>query len=469
MPEKRISMRPLYSEKNVVLKKRFSHRIALLFPSTYQASISSLGYQLLYYYLNNFEDVFAERVIAKDKDLLSIETRTPLKKFDLILATAHYELDYISLVRAILKAGLHPISEERKGPPLLIGGPSITAWPYPMSKIVDAAFLGEFEAIGEQFVNSLSHLDRNNKQSFIDAISSINGFWLPGNTRREIVRVKDLDRSFHPIFQIQSENVEPVWGKSFMVESSRGCNWGCLFCLEAAVSGMRRERSFEVLKSLIERGIEVNEVNKVTFFSLSFFDSSVGEKILQFLVETGLKGSVPSIRIETLNNERTELIKKIGQKTVALAPETGKEELRFRIGKKIEDEKVLETVSLLARHGLSVKLYYMFGLPNETKEDLDAIAQQVREVRKLFSLREKVKISANPFIPKPLTAMWKHEMLPLDELKIRAKYLRNLISKVAELEIYDPRLARKQYEININGEEAYKMIIKEAEKSIELG
>lgn len=460
-------MKLLHRERNIVLKRRYSFRIALLFPSTYEASISSLGYQILYYYLNNFEDVFAERVVARDKELLSIETGTPLKKFDVILATAHYELDYIELVRAILRAGIEPLSERRNSPPLIIGGPSITAWPYPMSRIADAAFLGEFEASGREFVNTLFSLDKYNKKPFIEELASVKGFWHPSKEKKEIVRVRDLDSSYHPIAQIQSEDAEPVWGRSYMAEISRGCNWGCLFCLESAVSGVRRERSFSVLKNLIEKGVEANDVDKVTFFSLSFFDTDLGERILNLLIEMGLKGSVPSIRIETLSDERAELIKKIGQKTVAIAPETGKDDLRWKIGKRIDSQQIFNAVSYLAKHDLSVKLYYMFGLPGEKKEDLDNIVEQVKEIKKIIGSRNKIKVSANPFIPKPLTPLWKYEMLPLRELKERANYLRSSLSQYAEVEIYEPRMARKQYEINIKGVDADIMIIGEAMKNLE--
>lgn len=454
-------MRLVSKERNAVVKRRFAHRIALLFPSTYEASISSLGYQLIYYYLNSFEDVFAERVLSSDKELRSIETGTPLKKFDLILATAHYELDYIEIVKALVRAGIPPLSEERGSLPLILGGPSITAWPFPMSRIADAEFLGEFEASGEEFVDALQHLD-SGKKDFIDALGSVRGFWLPNSERREIVRVRDLDSSFHPILQIQNEEVEPVWGRSLMVEVSRGCSEGCLFCLEAAVAGVRRERSFDALTRIIERGLEANMLSKVTFFSLSFFSSSLGDRLLRFLSERGIEGSIPSVRAETITEERAELIKNIGQRTVAIAPETGREELRFSIGKRMRDEEIFRAASALFKKGISVKLYYMFGLPNETKEDLDAIVQQVREIKKLSEGKAKLKISANPFIPKPLTAMWKHDMLPLRDLKEREKYLRNSLRGIAEVEVYEPKLARKQYEINIKREDASRMIIEEA-------
>ncbi|MEM3285200.1 MAG: hypothetical protein QXP23_02175, partial [Fervidicoccaceae archaeon] len=221
-------MKPKFRERNAIFKRRFQHRIALLFPSTYRASISSLGYQIIYYYLNSFDDIYAERVVADGELPISIETRTPLRKFDLILASAHYELDYVEIVKLLYRAGLNPLKEKRAEDPfLIVGGPSISAWPYPMVKIADAAFLGEFEASGEKFVEALQYIDKKEKKRFLDSLQEVKGVWLPEKGEREIVRVSDLDRAFHPIQQIQNENVEPVWGRSFMLETSRGCSRGC--------------------------------------------------------------------------------------------------------------------------------------------------------------------------------------------------------------------------------------------------
>ncbi|MEM4463446.1 MAG: radical SAM protein [Fervidicoccaceae archaeon] len=456
-------MKPKFRERNAIFKRRFQHRIALLFPSTYRASISSLGYQIIYYYLNSFDDIYAERVVADGELPISIETRTPLRKFDLILASAHYELDYVEIVKLLYRAGLNPLKEKRAEDPfLIVGGPSISAWPYPMVKIADAAFLGEFEASGEKFVEALQYIDKKEKKRFLDSLQEVKGVWLPEKGEREIVRVSDLDRAFHPIQQIQNENVEPVWGRSFMLETSRGCSRGCFFCLEAAVSGGRRERSLSILNQLIEKGVEANEVKKVTFFSLSFFDSKTGDELLKRLVEMGIEGSIPSVRAETISEERAELIKKIGQRTVAIAPETARQSLRFEIGKMMRDEDIYRALNALAGQGLSVKLYYMIGLPNESQDDLGEIASQIRNAVKIMGNNRKVKVSINPFIPKPGTIMWKYQMLPLEELKKRIEYLKGSLRGFVNLEIYDPSEARKQYEINIKGEDAYTLIVDEA-------
>jgi len=217
---------------------------------------------------------------------------------------------------------------------------------------------------------------------------------------------------------------------------------------------------------MIEEGLEENGVSKVTFFSLSFFDSSAGDELLNAIIDMGIEGSIPSVRADAINEERARMIREIGQKTVAIAPETGKEGLRERIGKRISDERILEAARALAKYGLSVKLYYMFGLPGEEKDDLDAIASQVAEIKSIMGKKGKVKVSANPFIPKPLTPMWKQGMMPLDELRRRAKYIKDKLRGIAEVEIYDPRIAWKQYEININGEDAYKLIIEGALKKV---
>jgi hypothetical protein len=90
-----------YREKNSVYKRRYSYHIGILFPSTYQASLSSLGLQIMYYSLNSYREVFAERIVFDTLPPKSIETSSTLDKFDVILAMTSYELDYPAIIRML--------------------------------------------------------------------------------------------------------------------------------------------------------------------------------------------------------------------------------------------------------------------------------------------------------------------------------------------------------------------------------
>ncbi len=454
---------PLHRERNAVYKRRFAYRIALLYPSTYQASLSSLGFQIIYYTLNSIPEVYAERVVDEEEVPRSIETGTPLTKFDLILASAYYELEYPIIARMLRSAGLSPLRKEREGPPLIVGGPSPTALPDPLYDIADAVYRGEAEEVLARLVDVLA--GSRGKREFLENLAEVDGMWVP-EIREDagIVKTRDLNSAFHPIAQIQSLDEEPVWGRALLVEPSRGCNRGCYFCMEAAITRPRRERDYRILEKIIVEGTRVNGLRKVAFYSLSFFDSPLGEKLLDLLIEMRLEGSIPSVRADVLDDSKIEKIREVGQRTLVIAPETPSPELQKRIGKVLPNHKIIEIARTTARLGMNLKLYYMIGLPGEKEEDLEMLVEQVRMIHESFKSRDRVRVSLNPFIPKPCTRMWIERMEDEKTLKKKIMKLRKELSGVARVDFYPPRHARRQYEINRLGRNATSLILELSSK-----
>jgi radical SAM superfamily enzyme YgiQ (UPF0313 family) len=104
-----------------------------------------------------------------------------------------------------------------------------------------------------------------------------------------------------------------------------------------------------------------------------------------------------------------------------MAPETC-EGLRYRIGKGFQDESLLDACKLLKKHRITrVKLYIMFGLPGETMNDLEEAVKLVREIR---GMGFRVRVSANPFVPKPHTPMESEEFEDPGILRRKLKFLR---------------------------------------------
>lgn len=457
------------SELNTVVKRRYRVSVALLYPSTYQASLSSLALQLVYFYLNGNREIYAERVVLNVKEgLFSIETGRPLSRFDYVLVFSTYELDYPTAIGMLRRAGVSPLREARKeeDPVVVWGGPSPTANPWPLYHFADAVLRGEAEAFLDALASAM--LEAENKRQFREMLGGLGNAWIPGeNEQALIARVPNLDEAFFPIRQIQSLTIEPFLGRAFIVEPSRGCARGCRFCMEASVLGPRRERSFDKLARIIDEGVKVNSVDKVSFYSLSFFDSSLGDRLLELVLEKRLKASVPSVRADVLNERRVELIRMVGQRLVTIAPETPSEELQRKVGKRIPWDAVINVARWARKEGLSLKLYYMYGLPGESDDDLALIAKQVEEVYKVMGARSKVRITLMPFTPKPMTYMWREPMMGLKELKRRERTLKELLRRYARVDSYPPRHARLQYEINVLGADACDMLLRLSEKTVE--
>ena len=111
-----------------------SLRVALAYPDIYEVGMSSLALPILYDALNRQLGVLAERVFApwtdmeavlreKAMPLFSLESRRPLRDFDVIGFSLSYELTYTNVLNMLDLAGVPPLSAERGGEyPLVIAG-----------------------------------------------------------------------------------------------------------------------------------------------------------------------------------------------------------------------------------------------------------------------------------------------------------------------------------------------------------
>jgi radical SAM superfamily enzyme YgiQ (UPF0313 family) len=98
-----------------------------------------------------------------------------------------------------------------------------------------------------------------------------------------------------------------------------------------------------------------------------------------------------------------------GRRTgLTFAPEAGTERLRRAINKPITTDEILNTAGAAFERGWTgIKLYFMLGLPTETVEDVQGIADLIEAVRatgsKAPGKRPQVRVSVSTFVPKPHT------------------------------------------------------------------
>ncbi len=437
-------------EFNVVYKNpnRVSIRIAIVFPSTYQASLSSLGLNLLYYMLNSFEYVYAER-FTFDTGVRSIETSSPLRDFDVVLTTLSYELMYSYFLRILHDAGIPLFSRDRvsgRYPVIIAGGPAVSGNPEPLAEFVDVFVIGDAEPTIPILLERILEYGDDRKR-LLESLPSSKGFYTPIHKEGEVVKaqVSDLSKAFHPVKQVQSLTVEPVYGRGFMVEVSRGCSRRCRFCLEGHVMGLRRDRSFNVVKELVDKGLEANKVNRVIFYSLSFFDHPEADRILEYVVdELGVEASIPSLRPDTLNEDRIELIVRAGQKTLTIAPETLSLPIARVLGKGFREEFIEDITRTAIEKGLKVKMYYIIGVPGETIEDVKKIPEAIKRIVKdvKASRSEIIRLSVNPLIPKPQTPLQGVPMEKPENIQRKLKLIdRELPRPKVILDYYSPKWA----------------------------
>jgi len=157
------------NELNVIQKDHTAVdvRVALAFPDTYELGMSYLGFAILYHVLNRRTDVAAERVYAPWVDmearmrqhavpLFALESRKPLRDFDIVAFTLPYELCYTNILNMLDLSAIPLRSKERdRNDPLVIAGGMGAFSPEPLAEFVDAFVIGDGEEIVLEIVENM--------------------------------------------------------------------------------------------------------------------------------------------------------------------------------------------------------------------------------------------------------------------------------------------------------------------------
>ncbi len=131
--------------------------VIISYPDLYEIGMSNLSVKILYSLLNNIPGLRCERVFAPAPDmekelrkehvpLFSLETKRPIKNFDIIGFSIGYELTLTNILNILDLGGIEPLKEKRgrNDPIIIAGGPAITN-PIPFSPFIDCFFIGEAE------------------------------------------------------------------------------------------------------------------------------------------------------------------------------------------------------------------------------------------------------------------------------------------------------------------------------------
>jgi radical SAM family uncharacterized protein/radical SAM-linked protein len=463
--------RYLGTEINVVKKdlRKVKLRFALAFPDLYEIGTSHFGLQILYHILNNHSEIAAERVFAPDSDmeeylrrfglpLFSLESREPLRHFDIIGFSVLYELNYTNILLMMDLAGIPLRADQRDASfPLIIAGGPCTCNPEPIADFFDALVIGDGErVIMELALAWLRWKDDGDcdKQTLLKQWSRIEGVYIPAFFALQIDRngfqslqprqadysrvkraiIDDLDQAPFPEKPIVPYG-KPVHDR-LRLEVSRGCTRGCRFCQAGMIYRPVRERSPQKLVSLANAAIAATGYEDLSLLSLSTGDYGciipLMEQLMARFSSEHVAVSLPSLRAGTLTPELMELIKKVRKTGFTIAPEAGSQRLRDVINKNISEPEIFETVKDAFRLGWQViKLYFMIGLPTETEADLQAIVDMVKRLRRIKISHQhgtKINVSIATFIPKAHTPFQWASQMPLDSSMERINWIKHQLN-----------------------------------------
>ena len=379
----------MFKERNIIIKNplKADIRFGLTYPNVYKTAMSSLGYQILYNYINEREDSYAERIVYPS--VRSLETNSPLADFDIVSFSLQYEQDYFNALQMLKEANIPLRREDRtsKDPLIIAGGPCATANPLPLSDFIDIFVIGEAESVLYEFLDLYSQLkDKSNENNKLDLspFLEIDGLYISQfKNNAKIVLPDDMGKIYHLTYPIVTEtddkDLMPAFSNTILLNVSRACTRGCRFCMSSYLYRPLRETDLNQLLSIAEECRENTGLNKISLIGAAVSDYSQINELTERLREKGFLVSTPSMRIESITRETLISLKSSGLKTLTIAPESIYS-LRRRINKDIKDEDVFRVINDAIELGFNIKLYFLIGLPYESREDIEELADMMKQI-----------------------------------------------------------------------------------------
>lgn len=440
------------NEVNSVMKdpKDADIRFCMCFPDVYEIGMSHLGIQILYDMFNKRDDAYCERVYSPWTDLhrilkergiplFALESQDPVREFDFLGITIQYEMCYTNIIQILDLSQIPILAKDRgEGDVFVIGGGPCAYNPEPLADFFDMFYIGEGETSYDELFAAYKDWKSKgeSRREFLVRAAQVPGIYVP--SLYEATYEEDgAIASFRPVAEGIPEKIQKqvvldlsdapypekpvvpflqVAQDRAVLEIQRGCIRGCRFCQAGMIYRPNREKDVGRLKELASSVLKHTGHEEISLSSLSSSDYSGLKELVLFLIDEfqgkGVNISLPSLRIDAFSLDVMSKVQDLKKSSLTFAPEAGSQRLRDVINKGLTEDVILKGASEAFAGGWQkVKLYFMLGLPTETKEDQEAIASLANEiaVRYYEVPKEKrngkcqITVSTSFFVPKPFT------------------------------------------------------------------
>lgn len=426
--------------------------VCLVYPNRSRVGRGNLGFQKIFSAINDHAAAFCDiAFLPEDADSLrSVERGMPLNSFDVLAFSVTFEMDELNVLE-ILKGASVPLKRGERGdgdPIVCAGGVAVTLNPEPMSDFIDFFVIGDGEDDVGLWLSKLEKSRERIRADRIKELAALEGVYVPSlydvrfnddgsaaeriaksGAPETVARLYKRDYSASGMMECM-EPGDSVFKESFLIETGKGCGQGCRFCAAGFIYRPVRHVQKDIVKRQIAHGLKKKK--KIGLVGSAISEHPDIEEIYDAVLELGGGISVSSLRAEYAGKATFRRLAAGGGRSVTIAPEAGSERLRRIVNKDISDDEIVKCVTTAAEEGiLNVKLYFLIGLPEETQEDVAAIASLVKKMRDCFVAASKVhgragriNVSVNPFVPKPNTPFQWARFAPMDELKKKIKFLK---------------------------------------------
>lgn len=457
--------------------------MALAFPDVYEIGASSYAIKLLYSVVNNDSRFLCDRVYAPAEDfrallkahtlpLYGVESKRPLKAFDVVAVSLQYELNYTTAL-GVLEAGqleLRAANRAETDPLIVAGGPGATN-PNPLWPFFDAFLIGDGEELLIEMMAVLATARQEgwSKRQKLEALAELDGMLVPEVKPYASKRIFDIGENEIAIAPLIPA-VEAIHDR-VTVEARRGCDRMCRFCQPAFINLPAREKTPEQIKTLTLKGLEETGYEECSLLSLSIADYSQFKELVMG-VAGGLKEKNASLSLSSQRADRfsldvAEAVQSVRKSTLTFAPEAGTARLRDVINKNLTDKEILNAVTTAFRAGWNkVKLYFMIGLPTETQTDLDGIVELVQKMKTACQLLSRdeglskrkhleINVTLSNFVPKPHTPFQWHPQDSRADLQEKIQYLRGRLKAIkgVKANFTTPEISKLEAVISRGGQE----------------